>query len=58
MTSTSLVPRPSAASFLFAYVTFEPLSDKLAAALRGININSKSIRVVELLHNRVHFACK
>ena len=27
----SLVPRPSAASFLFAYVTFEPLSDKLAA---------------------------
>ena len=27
---SSLVPRPSAASFLFAYMTFEPLSDKLA----------------------------
>ena len=25
----SLIPRPSAASFLFTYVTFEPLSAKL-----------------------------
>ena len=31
----SLVPRPSATSFLFAYVTFEPLSDKLAEGLVG-----------------------
>ena len=29
----NLIPRPSAASFLFAYVTFEPLSDKLPACL-------------------------
>ena len=29
---SSLVPRPSAASFLVAYVTFEHLSDKLAEA--------------------------
>ena len=29
----SLVPRPSAASFLLAYVTFEPPSDKLAEGL-------------------------
>ena len=30
---TSLVPRPSAAPFLVAYVTFEPPSDKLAEGL-------------------------
>ena len=29
--AVSLVPRPSAASFLFTYVTFEPLPDKLPA---------------------------
>ena len=37
-----------------------PVSAELASSccLRGININSKNVRVVELLHNRVHFACK
>ena len=37
-----------------------PVSAELASSCChfGININSKSIRVVELLHNRVHFACK
>ena len=33
MSLCSLVPRPSATLFLFAYVTFEPLSDKLAEGL-------------------------
>ena len=41
----SLVPRPSAASFLVAYVTFEPLSDKLAEGLAGTTPTSFTSKV-------------
>ena len=41
----SLVPRPSAVSFLFAYVTFEPLSDKLAEGLHGTTPTSFTSKV-------------
>ena len=41
----SLVPRPSAASFLVAYMTFEPLSDKLAEGLHVTTPTSFTSRV-------------
>ena len=40
MVVTSLVPRPSAASFLVAYVTFEPLSDLMGVQRSHIRLEA------------------
>ena len=53
MMNSSLVPRPSAALFLVAYVTFEPLSDKLAEAYIVSGRGSKVTYVTKAYLTRV-----